>query len=79
MRVWLSKEVFHGGPAECAVKNAQGQLRVLKNALENRINKREDGDHQSAPWMVMHAATVINKGRRDDEGFMPYRRWKGID
>ena len=25
----------------------------------------------------MHAATAINKGRKDDEGFTPCRRWKG--
>ncbi len=29
------------------------------------------------PWTVIHAATVINKGRKDDEGFTPHRRWKG--
>ncbi len=28
------------GVAENAVRNAQGQLRVLRNALESRINKR---------------------------------------
>jgi hypothetical protein len=27
--------------------------------------------------MVTHAATVIDKGRKDDEGFTAYRRWKG--
>ncbi len=29
--------------------------------------------------MVTHAATVINKGRRDDEGFALRRRWRGQD
>ncbi len=62
------------GVAENAVKNAQGQLRVLKHALESRSNKRAKGDHQVAPWMVTHAAAVINRGRRDDEGFTAYRR-----
>ncbi len=27
--------------------------------------------------MVRHAATVINTGRRDDEGLAAHRRWKG--
>ncbi len=27
--------------------------------------------------MVMHAATVISKGRKDDEEFTPCWRWKG--
>ncbi len=51
------------GMAESAVKSAQGQFRVVKNALESRINKRVEGYHQAVPWMVMHAATVINNGR----------------
>ncbi len=63
--------------AEKAVKNAQGQFRVLKNALESRINRRVEGEYQAAPWMVMFVATVINKGRKDDEEFTPHRRWRG--
>ncbi len=51
-----------------SVNNAQGQLRVLKTTLESRTNKRVEGDHQAVPWMLMQAATVINKRRRDDEG-----------
>ncbi len=47
---------------------------MLKNALESRISKRVKGDHQAVPWMVMHAAAVINKGRKDDEGFAACRR-----
>ncbi len=27
--------------------------------------------------MVIHAVSVSNKGTKDDEGFTPYRRWKG--
>ncbi len=58
------------------MRNAEGQLRVLKNALKSRIDKRVQGSHQALPWMVMQVATVINKGRRDDEGFTACRRWK---
>ncbi len=28
--------------------------------------------------MVMHAASAINRGRKDDEGSTVQRRWKGI-
>jgi hypothetical protein len=27
--------------------------------------------------MVMHAASVVNRSRKDSEGFSAYRRWKG--
>ncbi len=47
------------GVAENAVKNVQGQFRMLQDALESRINERVESDHQAVPWMVMHAATLI--------------------
>ena len=25
----------------------------------------------------MHAVSVVNRGRKDEEGFSAYRRWKG--
>ena len=62
---------------ENAAKNVQGQFRVLKDALESRVGRRIQGDHPAVPWLVMYAASVINRGRKDQEGFTPYRRWKG--
>ncbi len=63
------------GLAENAVRNVQGQFRVIKDALESRHGTRVDGEHPVVPWMVMHAAWVVNRSRKDDEG--AYRRWKG--
>ena len=37
------------GAAKNAVKNVQGQFRVLKDALESRIKKRIEGDRQIVP------------------------------
>ncbi len=54
--------------------NAQGQLGVLDNKLEGRIIKRGEGDHQVTPWMVTLAATVINKGRKDDDSAQEMER-----
>ncbi len=62
---------------ENAIKNAQGQFRVIKDALESRIKEKLSGEHPAVPWMVMHAASVISRGRKDEEGFSAYRRWKG--
>ncbi len=64
------------GLAENAVKNAQGQFRVIKDALKSRHGRRVDGEHQVAPWMVPRAALVVNRGRKDEEGFSGHRRWK---
>jgi hypothetical protein len=64
------------GLAKNAVKNAQGQLRVISDALESRRGRRVDGEHQAVPWMVMHAAPMVNRGRKDDDGFSAHRRWR---
>ncbi len=37
------------GVVENAVKNAQGQFRVLEDALDSRIGRRTDGDHPISP------------------------------
>ena len=59
------------GLVENAVKNAQGQLRVLKDALESRIGRRTDGDRPIVPWLAMYAASVIKRRRKDHEGLNP--------
>ncbi len=59
------------------VKNVEGHFRVLKGALGSSIKRRAEGDRQTVPWMVTHAAMVIKKERRDDEGFLACGRWKG--
>ncbi len=50
---------------------------MIKGALGSRHRRRIEGEHSAALWMVMHAASVINRGRKDDEGFTAYRRWTG--
>ncbi len=59
---------------ENAVKNAQGQFCILEECLESRRGRRTEGDHPALPWMVMHAASVIHRGRKDVEGFTACRR-----
>ncbi len=58
-----------------AVKTVQGQFRVWKVALECRVGRRIDEEHLVVPWLAMYAASVINRGRMDQEGFAALRRW----
>ncbi len=44
--------------------------------LESRIGRRIDGDRPTVPRLVMYAASVVNRGRKDHEGLTPLRRWK---
>ena len=50
---------------------------MIKDALESRDARRVDSEHPVVPWMVIHAASVVNRSRKDDEGFSAYRRWRG--
>ncbi len=54
---------------DVAINKAQAQFRVIKDALESRHGRRVDGEHPVVPWMVMHAALVASRSRKEDEGF----------
>ncbi len=41
------------GLVENAIKNVQGQFRVIKDDLESRRGRQVFGEHQVAPWMMM--------------------------
>ncbi len=45
---------------------------LVENAI--RRGRRVDGEREVAPWAVMHAASVVNRGRKD-EGLRAHRRW----
>ncbi len=48
---------------------------MLKDALESSVGRRIDEEHPIVPWLVMYAASVINRGRKTHEGFTAFRRW----
>ncbi len=65
------------GIVDSVINEAQGLFRAAKDALERRHERTLDGEHPAALWLVMHAASVINRGRKDSEGFSAYRKMKG--
>ena len=65
------------GDAESAVRQVQGQIRTMKDALESRYGERIARDSHILPWLVMHAAATITRYRKDADGITAYRRWKG--
>ena len=65
------------GDIENAIKQVQGQIRTMKDALESRYGERIPRDSHTLPWLVMHAATTITRYRKDADGITAYRRWKG--
>ena len=65
------------GAVESTIKSVQGQFRVIKDALESRLKEKLHGEHPAVPWIAMHSASVINRGRKGEEGFSAHRRWQG--
>ncbi len=56
------------GLEENAVKNIQGQFRVIKDALESRHGGRVDGEHPVVPWRAGSGArsSTEKQGRGSD-------------
>ena len=49
------------GVIERAVKSVQGQVRVMRSALEERIGAKLDPQHVVFPWMVEYASLMLNR------------------
>ena len=67
------------GVIERAVQQVQGQVRTVKDGLESRIGERLLVDSQLVPWIVLHAAHLINCYHVGPDGKTNFRRWKGKD
>ena len=65
------------GVAERAVKTVQGQVRTLKLAAEARISEKNCETSDIIPWMVRHAAMLVNIGQRGEDGRSAWERVKG--
>ncbi len=65
------------GDAENAVELVQAMARSLKLALEARIGAEIPEEHPIIPWVIRHAAQVINRHRIGEDGLTRHRRLKG--
>ena len=65
------------GEVENAVKRVQGQVRVTKDSTEAKYQTKMRGDHHAIPWMIEHAASMINRYQVSEDGKTAYERVKG--
>ena len=65
------------GVAERAISSVEGQLRVLRDALEARLNVKLPVNHPLTPWLVEYAALVLNRFEVGKEGKTAHERSKG--
>ena len=61
------------GVAERGVQTVEGQVRVLKDALETEILS----NHNILAWLVEFAGTVVNRYEVGRDGKTPYERLRG--
>ena len=64
------------GMVERGIRSVQGMVRVLRSALEDRIGAKIDGEHGIWPWLVEHAAFLLNRGEVGHDGKTAYERCK---
>ena len=65
------------GLAERAVQAAEEQTRVLKLALEQRINGKIPANHPVIAWLLQHATDLITKIEKKKNGRTSYEMIKG--
>ena len=65
------------GVAERGVQTVEGQIRVLKDALEARLGARVPSDHNVLAWLVEFAGTVVNRYEVGRDGKTPHERLRG--
>lgn len=65
------------GTIERAIQDAEGQIRVLRAALEERINVQIKLSDAIVPWMIRHAACLITHYRVRPSGRTAYQLMKG--
>ena len=64
------------GLAERSVQSIQKQVRILKLATERYLGTKFSVTHPCFPWLVMHAADVLTKGRVRKDGHTAYENIK---
>ena len=65
------------GVIERGVQTAEGQIRVLKDALETRLKCGIPAQHNVIAWLVEFAGVLVNKYEVGRDGKTPYERLRG--
>ena len=65
------------GSVNIQARIVQGQARTLRDVVETWYRNRIDEDSMVAPWMVRHAAGILNRFRVGSDGMTVHRPVKG--
>lgn len=73
----LVGESQSNGTIERAVQSIEGQIRVMKDALEFNYETELDTRHPALTWLIHHAGFLISRFEIGADGRTAYHRWKG--
>ena len=62
---------------ENTIRTEQGQIRIMRDALESRYGRRISGKHHAMPWLIRHATAVHNRYHKGSDGRTRYERLRG--
>ena len=65
------------GEVENTAQVIQGQLRTLRLGLQSRYQTKLRADHPVMPWVIKHAAVLINICKVGEDGRTAWERRKG--
>ena len=65
------------GVVERGIQSIEGQVRVLKDCLEEKWNIKIKSKHAVIPWIVEYAAHLLNRFEVGHDGRTAYERCKG--
>ena len=65
------------GRVETAIQYFKGLTRTMRSALEENIKSNVSLNDPIVPWMVRHAADVINSSRIREDGRTAFQQMKG--
>jgi len=65
------------GEVENAIKSVQAQMRTMRLALQSRYGCKIRADHPIMPWLIKHAALLIDLCKVGEDGRTPFERRKG--
>jgi hypothetical protein len=65
------------GAIERHIQSVEGMTRTLKLSLEERWQVHIDHTHGCVPWLIEHAALVLNRCQMGHDGKTAHQRWSG--
>ena len=74
----LEYDLQSNGWIENIVLRIEGMFRMIKDGVKNKIGRRLSKGSRIIPWLVKHAADLINRYVVQSDGKTAHQKWKGV-